>query len=131
MPASISKPIIQGLLRDQLGYKGIVITDDLDMGAISKYYSFDKLGYAALNAGADILLVCHEYSHQLEMYNGIINAVDTGLITENRIDESVRRVLTFKLTNLSSSLVSESHAEQVVRSTKHLDILSEFNKKVE
>jgi beta-N-acetylhexosaminidase len=131
MPASISKPIIQGLLRDQLGYKGIVITDDLDMGAISKYYSFDKLGYAALNAGADILLVCHEYSHQLEMYNGIIHAVDTGLITENRIDESVRRVLTFKLTNLSSSLVSESHAEQVVRSTKHLDILSEFNKKVE
>lgn len=131
MPASISKPIIQGLLRDQLGYKGIVITDDLDMGAISKYYSYDQLGYAVLNAGADILLVCHEYDHELEIYNGIIHAVKTGKISEERINQSVRRVLTYKLTNLSSDLVSESHAEQVVRSAQHLEILSNFEKNMD
>lgn len=128
MPASISRPIIQGLLRDKLGYQGIVITDDLDMGAVSKYYSYDKLGYMALNAGADLLLVCHEYGHQLELYNGIIKAVQTGKLSENRINESVKRILTFKLAHLSYKMTAEQYANQVVKSVRHLRIIENYKK---
>lgn len=128
MPASLSKPIIQNLLRRELGYNGIVITDDLDMGAISKYYSYSDLGYMALNAGADILLVCHEYNHQLQLYNGIINAVKDGKLSEERINESVKRILTYKLTYLSNQSVSVSNASHVVRSTDHLNIIANYKK---
>ena len=124
--ASISKPIITGLLRGELGYKGIVITDDLDMGAVSKYYSYDQLGYMALAAGADILLVCHEYNHQLELYNGILKAVQTRKISEDRINESVKRVLTFKLNQLPNRFVSEKRVNQVVKSTEHLNIIQNY-----
>lgn len=128
MPASLSKTIIQGLLRDQLGYKGIVITDDLDMGAISNYYSYSDLGYLALNAGADILLVCHEYNHQLELYNGIIKDVKNGKLSEARIDQSLKRILTFKLKYLSNKPVSEKNAREVVKSSKHLHLLASYQK---
>ncbi len=127
MPASLSKPIIQNLLRDQLGYKGIVVTDDLDMGAVSKYYSFSDLGAAALNAGADILLVCHQYDHQLALYNGILKAVQTGKITEDRINESVKRILTYKLDHLiNQPTVSEDRAAEVVNSAPHKEILAGY-----
>lgn len=127
MPASLSKPIIQNLLRDQLGYKGIVITDDLDMGAVSKYYSYAEIGAAALNAGADILLVCHQYDHQTALYNGILKAVQTGKLTEDRINESVKRILTYKLTRLANQPPgSEDHAAQTVNSAQHKQILSNY-----
>lgn len=96
-PASISPIIIQKLLRQKLGYKGIVITDDLEMGAVSKYYSYPDLGYRAVDAGADLLLVCHTLESQKQVINGIIDAVQSGKLTEDRINQSVKRILTFKL----------------------------------
>ncbi|MGG1397297.1 beta-N-acetylhexosaminidase [Bacillus salipaludis] len=128
MPASISKTIIQGLLRDQLGYQGIVVTDDLDMGAVSKYYSYEQLGYMAVNAGADLLLVCHDYNHQLQLYNGIIQSVQTGKLSEDRINQSVKRILTYKFKHMSNHPVSEANAGKVVRSKKHLDMISNIYK---
>ncbi|MCM3569000.1 beta-N-acetylhexosaminidase [Neobacillus mesonae] len=126
MPASISKPIIQNLLRDQLGYKGIVVTDDLDMGAVSKYYSYDQLGYMAISAGADLLLVCHEYNHQVELYNGILKAVKDGKLSEDRINQSVKRILTYKLENVNDQPVSPSNADQVVGSAEHKRTIEEM-----
>jgi beta-N-acetylhexosaminidase len=122
-PASLSKNIIQDLLRNKLGYQGIVVTDDLDMGAVSKYYNYDQLGYMAINAGADILLVCHDYNHQVELYNGILKAVQTGKISEERINQSVKRILTYKLSHLTNQPVSITQANQVVRSPEHLSII--------
>ncbi|WP_160725071.1 beta-N-acetylhexosaminidase [Bacillus sp. USDA818B3_A] len=120
-PASISKIIIEDLLRKSLGFQGIVVTDDLDMGAVSKYYSYEQLGYMAVNAGADLLLVCHEYDHQVELYNGIIKAVQTGKLSEERINQSVKRILTYKLEHLTNKPVSITKADQVVRSPEHLE----------
>ncbi|MEW4241117.1 glycoside hydrolase family 3 N-terminal domain-containing protein [Priestia megaterium] len=96
-PASISPIIIQELLRKQLGYKGLVVTDDLEMGAVSKYFTYEELGVRAVEAGADVLLVCHTLDSQEKMYNGILQAVKEGKISEKRIDESVKRILMHKL----------------------------------
>ena len=99
-PASLSPVIIQKLLRDKMEYEGIIITDDLEMGAVSQYYDFKTLGIKAIQAGVDIVLICHEYSHEEEVYMGILNAVKSGEIKEERINDSVRRILKTKLKHL-------------------------------
>ncbi|SDP66726.1 glycoside hydrolase family 3 protein [Selenomonas ruminantium] len=96
-PASMSPKIITGLLREELGYQGLVITDDLEMGAIANHQDFRQAGAAAIMAGADIVLVCHEYEHAEQAYMGIYDAVKAGTISEARLDESVRRVIKAKL----------------------------------
>lgn len=96
-PASLSKNIIQNTLRDKLGFKGIVITDDLEMGAISQYYDFSKIGILVVEAGADIMLICHEYEHEKAVYDGLLFAVKSGRISEDRINESVKRIIKLKI----------------------------------
>ncbi|WP_052404734.1 beta-N-acetylhexosaminidase [Bacillus rubiinfantis] len=128
LPASISKTIIQNVLREKLGYEGIVVTDDLDMGAVSKYYSYEKLGVMAVEAGADLLLACHEYDHQLALYQGILTAVKNGKLSEERIDESVKRILTYKLDHASNKLVSPEKAATIVRSPEHLKLIENIMK---
>ena len=96
-PASVSSKIVTDLLRNQLGFEGVVITDDLEMGAVSKYVEYRDVGVKALQAGVDILLVCHTQEYQIEVYNGIIEAINNNILTEARIDESVKRVLRAKL----------------------------------
>jgi len=95
-PASLSPVIIQELLREKLGYQGIVVTDDLEMGAVNQYYTYQDLGYNTINAGADLLLVCHKLESQSQVIKGIRDAVETDQLTEERIDESVKRILTYK-----------------------------------
>ncbi|MGG4013237.1 glycoside hydrolase family 3 N-terminal domain-containing protein [Bacillus smithii] len=125
-PASLSSIIIQKLLRNKLGYKGIVVTDDLEMGAVNKYYSYKDLGKDALNAGADLLLVCHEYEHQLEVYNGIIEAVHKGEVKPSRIDEAVKRILLFKLSTIGQPIVDANKADQIVGSQQHALIIQQY-----
>lgn len=97
--ATLSKPVITGLLREDMGYQGLVITDDLGMGAIANSLSFRQAGIAALEAGADIILVCHDYGNAEEAYMGIYDALKSGRLSEARLNESVRRVLKAKLLN--------------------------------
>jgi len=96
-PASLSPGIIQNLLREKLGYKGLVVTDDLEMGAVSKYFTYKDLGYSAVDAGNDLLLVCHTFESQKQVIEGIREAVKINKLTEERIDESVKRILTYKI----------------------------------
>lgn len=102
-PASLSPAIMEKLLREKMGYKGIIITDDMDMGAIARYYDSSDFGVKAVQAGADIVLICHEYSHGQDAYSGILEAVRSGAISEKRIDASVMRILKAKLTHLRSN----------------------------
>lgn len=99
-PASLSPKIITNILRNKMGYKGIIITDDMEMGAVSKHYSFRELGVKAVQAGADIVMVCHEYPHEEDVYMGLVDAVKNGAISQNRIDESVKRIIKVKLQHL-------------------------------
>lgn len=99
-PASLSSKIMTDLLRNELGYKGIIITDDMEMGAVANHNDFRSIGVKAIKAGADIVLVCHEYQHQQEVYLGLLDAVNSGEISQERIDESVKRIIKVKLLHL-------------------------------
>jgi beta-N-acetylhexosaminidase len=101
-PASTSSIIINDLLRKRLGFQGVVVTDDLEMGAVSKYDSYRDLGVKSIKAGADLLLVCHTLEAQKEVYNGIQAAVNSNQLSIHKIDEAVKRVLRYKLMNLNS-----------------------------
>ena len=97
LPASLSPAIMTSLLRKELGWRGVVVTDDLEMGA-ADIFPFRELGVRAVEAGADIVLVCHEYGHQQEAFNGLLQALQSGRLSEARINDSVRRILRAKLT---------------------------------
>ncbi len=94
VPAVFSKEIITDILRGELGFCGIVITDALDMGAVTDYYSSAQAAVMAVAAGADMLLMPEDF---VAAYEGVLNAVQRGELTQERIDESVRRILKVKL----------------------------------
>lgn len=96
-PSSLSKAIITDWLRKDMGYDGVVVTDDMDMGALAKHYTFGDMAVQSILAGSDILLVCHEYEHMQEAYNGLMKAVKDGRISKERLDESVKRILLMKM----------------------------------
>lgn len=93
LPATLSKQLITGKLREELGYDGLVITDALAMGAIEKNYSSAEAVITAFDAGNDILLMPHSYT---EAFNGLVEAVIDGRISEERLNESVLRILRAK-----------------------------------
>ena len=99
--ASLSAEIQTKLLRQELGFNGVIITDSLEMGAVSKYGDFRSLGVQAVQAGADIALVCHEYPHETDVYLGLLEAAEKGVISEERINESVKRIVKMKLLHKS------------------------------
>jgi beta-N-acetylhexosaminidase len=94
VPATTSRPIITGLLREQLGFKGIVVTDALEMGGIAKGYSAGEAAVKALEAGVDVLLMTPDPEGALR---AVMAAVRTGRLTAKQIDESVERVLAAKV----------------------------------
>ena len=100
-PSSLSKAIITDWLRKDMGYNGVVVTDDMDMGALAKHYAFGDMAVQSILAGSDILLVCHEYEHMQEAYNGLMKAVKDGRISKERLDESVKRILLMKMSKIS------------------------------
>ncbi|MEY2193778.1 beta-N-acetylhexosaminidase [Neobacillus sp. BF23-41] len=95
-PASMSKTIITDLLRKQSGFRGVVISDDMTMGAIAKHYKLKDAAVRAINAGSDIILVGHGMDNVDTVYNSIYSAVTNHTISEDTINKSVYRILTLK-----------------------------------
>ncbi len=93
VPSSLSKRVITDLLKGELGFSGIVITDALNMGAVTEEYSPGEAAVAAIEAGADMLLMPEDLS---EAKDALLSAVSEGKITRERIDESVRKILRAK-----------------------------------
>lgn len=95
-PASFSKIVITDVLRNYLKYDGVVITDDMTMGAVVKNYDIGEASVKSLNAGSDIILVCHDFDKETAVIKAINSAVQNKTITEKSIDEKVYRVLKLK-----------------------------------
>ena len=113
-PASLSPVILKQLLRNQLGYQGIVITDDLDMGAVSEGYSPEEIGIISVQAGTDIILSCHNPAIQQRIYRSTLQAVKDGKLSQTDIDASVHRIVYCKLKNLTPVDQREKLYKQVV-----------------
>ncbi len=96
LPATMSQNVLCGLLRQELGFRGIIITDDLFMGAISKRYGLGEAAIRAIVAGADIVLMCHDPGEQAIAIKAIWEAARSGRIPKERIDSSAQRVLGVK-----------------------------------
>ncbi len=96
LPATLSPAILGGLLRDDLGFNGVIITDDLEMGAITKHYSIKEAALQAVLAGADIILICHSAARQQDALDALHEAIDSGKLSVTRLDESVERIIRLK-----------------------------------
>ncbi|MDQ1858844.1 MULTISPECIES: glycoside hydrolase family 3 protein [unclassified Chryseobacterium] len=122
IPASVSKNIITGLLKDKLGYKGLIITDALNMGAVANKYQPGELDAMAFKAGNDIMLFSQGVSEGKKL---IQKAIDKGEISQSRVEESVKKILLTKyflgLTqytpknpeNINTDLNNNSHTQLV------------------
>ena len=93
LPASLSYELITGKLRNELGYDGVILSDALNMGAILESYTAGEAAVMAFLAGNDILLMPSDY---YEAFNAVYKAVESGKISESRLNESVRRILALK-----------------------------------
>ena len=93
IPATMSSVILQDKLRGELGYQNIIITDAMEMGAITKQYTNAEAAVGTLQAGADIVLGPQNF---VEAFDAVVKAVEVGRLSEQRIDQSVRRVLKLK-----------------------------------
>ena len=96
VPASINSGIVTGLLREELGYEGLVVTDDLEMGAIARYTEIEEAALRAILAGEDMILVCARPDLIRRAYNALLAAARTGELTRGRILASLRRIAAFK-----------------------------------
>jgi beta-N-acetylhexosaminidase len=103
-PATMSQAVIAGLLRGRMGFDGVVITDDMTMGAILNHYDLGQAAVQSVQAGSDIVLVAHSSANAIMVLDMLKQAVASGVLSEERIGESVYRILTLKERyNLSDS----------------------------
>ncbi len=93
-PSSLSGKMVTEILRQQLGFTGIIITDAMNVAAITEYYTADEAAVKALQAGADMIFMPEDYT---TAYTGVLEAVQSGSLTEEQINESLRRIFRVKL----------------------------------
>jgi beta-N-acetylhexosaminidase len=94
-PASMSAAVVRGLLRERLGFEGVVVTDDLEMKAIADHFTVEQVAVGALAAGVDVLLVCHDAELASRAIDAIVRAVESGTVAEEILNAAFRRVTAF------------------------------------
>ncbi|EHR63534.1 glycoside hydrolase family 3 protein [Saccharomonospora cyanea] len=117
-PATLSKPIMTGLLREELGYDGVVVTDSLGMAGVREMYSDAEIPVRALEAGVDQMLMPPDLDAAI---GGVLDAVRSGRLTEQRIDESVLRILELKHERgiVARPIVNERRVDDLVGTRKN------------
>jgi beta-N-acetylhexosaminidase len=112
LPVTLSHSVLTGLLRKELGYEGMIVTDCMEMKAIANHYGTVQAAVMAVEAGADLVLISHTAQLQKEAFEALMNAVSSGRISERRIDESVKRLLMYKVKRGLMDMEVESGAAE-------------------
>ncbi|SET49942.1 beta-N-acetylhexosaminidase [Natronincola peptidivorans] len=124
LPATFSEIIIEDILRNQLKHKRLIITDALEMAAISKHWTSEEAAVLAFQAGADILLMPASLE---KAYNGLLRAIREGVIPETRLEDSVRRILMIKyergILDFEEAMIDPYN---ILGSQEHLQIVEEI-----
>ena len=128
LPASISKEVVTNILKKELGFNGLVVTDAMNMNAVTKYYSAGKAAVMAINAGVDLILMPPDAGIAI---NAIYNAVKNGEIPEERLNESVRKLLAAKcwLRIEKEKYSNPDNITDIVRSPEHIALAEEIAEK--
>jgi len=92
LPASVSHNVMTKLLREQMGYDGLIVIDDMEMGAITQFGLFEDTVVGALRAGADVILVCHRAEKALAAHEALVKAAEQGRIPTRRLCESAEHI---------------------------------------
>ncbi|WP_431916005.1 beta-N-acetylhexosaminidase [Nonomuraea jabiensis] len=127
-PATLSKPILTGLLRQKLGFKGVISTDALNMEGVRKKYNDGEIAVRAVLAGADLLLMPNDLP---KAYQAVVAAVRSGRISKERLDQSVTRLLTLKQAKGYLPEAPAANAERaagVLRSTAHRKLAAQVTR---
>lgn len=95
-PASMSKAVMTDVLRKQLGFTGVIITDDMTMGAITNNFDIGKAAVESVKSGSDIILVGHDYNNVVKITSSLKTAVQKGEISQQRLNESIERIIKLK-----------------------------------
>jgi beta-N-acetylhexosaminidase len=95
-PGTMSKAVQTDLLRKQLGFTGVIITDDMTMGAITEHFDIGKAAVESVKAGSDIILVGHDDNNVVKIISSLKTAVQNGEISEQRLNESIERIIQLK-----------------------------------
>lgn len=99
-PVSVSKPILTDWLRNELGFTGVVVTDDIEVGATVSGMSMAEYAIRTINAGSDMVIIRNDAKHIKEVRDALLQAVADGTISEDRLDASVRRIMLMKFSNV-------------------------------
>jgi len=122
-PVTLSKKFLKELLRDELKFRNIVISDDLDMKALRNHYEVKDIPVKAMQAGCDMLLYCNEFDTPPQGIEAIKAAISSGAIDSNQVAESLKRVETMKTAKLKDfEIMPFNEAAKVIGHPDHLKL---------
>ena len=138
VPATLSKNVLTNLLREELGYDGLIITDCMEMSAIADTHGTVEGAVRTLIAGSDTVLISHTYEKQKRAITAVINAVKSNRISEKRIDASVKRILKLKKKRIGlngyekadSSKINKKYSQEIAREIAEMGITMPKNKDI-
>ncbi len=127
VPATLSHTIMTNLLREQLGFTGVILSDDLEMNAIAEHTSMGNAAVRSIQAGVDLILICHQQSRQAEAIEAIEQAITKGDISIERLEASLSRIATLKERFLLPYVpIDYPNISKIVGSSHHQSLLSEI-----
>ncbi|MDQ1914536.1 glycoside hydrolase family 3 protein [Paenibacillus sp. GD4] len=127
LPATLSRTIMTGLLREQFGFDGLIVSDSLTMKSIKDQYGIEKAAVMAVQAGNDIILQDYQSDPELT-FRALLDAVRTGELSLDQIDDSVRRILQMKerFGLLSNARLSLEEAKEILQAAEHVELAKEI-----
>ncbi|NEW04594.1 beta-N-acetylhexosaminidase [Paenibacillus sp. SYP-B3998] len=129
VPSTLSYRILTELLRHKLGFEGLIVTDCLEMKAISEGIGVAEGAIKAIEAGSDLILVSHLLDRQVSALEAVIAAVESGRIPESRIDESVLRIMTYKCKRDIQFDKLTPIPEEAISTPEHQELALELSRK--
>lgn len=127
-PATLSEKVMGPLVRDEIGYRGVVVSDDLEMRAIADHYGIGDAAVRALRAGCDQILICKHPALVSEAYEAIVKAVEAGQLSKHRLAEAAGRVEALKRTYVDGrSLEAPVNLAAVLADPEREAILAELD----
>jgi beta-N-acetylhexosaminidase len=122
VPATLSRRVLQDLLRGELGYRGVIVSDDLEMKAIADHFGIADAVLRGLSAGCDVFLLCHVEALQLEAHEALVRAAERSADVRARVDESAARVAALKAAHRVPPPATEEAVRALLGRSEHQEL---------